>query len=68
MGRVGKGVKCSVSGCREKAVRSISFDKVKAAGLKINEDRRAYLCRNHYKEFKRMSKNSRKVEKWRWSV
>jgi len=68
MGRVDKGVKCSVSDCSESAVRSISLEKVKATGLEIKEGRRAYLCKTHYREFKKRSKNSRKVEKWRWNV
>ena len=33
LGRIDKGEKCSVSGCNGEAVRSISVDKVKAAGL-----------------------------------
>jgi len=35
------------------AIRSISADKVKAAGLKVGDDKRAYLCKEHYKEYKR---------------
>ena len=65
MGRVAKGVKCSVTGCGNDAIRSLSTDKVKAAGLKVGEIRRAYLCREHYKEFKRHTKEDRKLEQWR---
>jgi len=65
MGRVSKGVKCNVTGCGNDAVRSLSTEKVKAAGLKIGEVRRAYLCRAHYKEFKRQTKQERTLEKWR---
>ena len=49
MGRVAKGVKCNVTGCGNDAVRSLASDKVLAAGLKVGEVRRAYLCREHYK-------------------
>jgi hypothetical protein len=56
VGRVDKGEKCSVSGCSNEAERSISADKVKSAGLKINTDKRAYLCKEHYKEYKRSPK------------
>jgi len=65
MGRVAKGVKCNVTGCGNDAVRSISAEKVMAAGLKIGETRRAYLCKEHYKEFKRQTKQERTLEKWR---
>jgi len=65
MGRVSKGVKCSVSGCGNEAVRSIATDKATAAGLKVGEIRRAYLCKEHYKEFKRQTKQERTLEKWR---
>jgi len=65
MGRVAKGVKCNVTGCGNDAVRSLSTAKVKAAGLKVGEVRRAYLCREHYKEFKRQTKQERMLEKWR---
>ncbi|MFQ6095060.1 MAG: hypothetical protein ACE5NN_02840 [Candidatus Bathyarchaeia archaeon] len=65
MGRIDKGVKCSVIGCDGNAVRSLSTDKVAAAGLKVNEGRHAYLCKDHYKEYKKATKKSRMLEKWR---
>ena len=65
MGRVGKGVKCSVTGCGNDAVRSLPTGKVTAAGLKVSESRRAYLCKQHYKEFKKETKKDRMLEKWR---
>lgn len=65
MGRIDKGVKCSVSGCEKDAVRSISAGKVTAAGLKTDAERRAYLCKEHYKEFKKATKKDRTLEKWR---
>lgn len=68
MGRVDKGVKCSVSGCSNDAVRSLPTDKVKSAGLKVGEGRRAFLCKEHYKEFKRETKKDRVLEKWRHGV
>ena len=68
MGRVDKGVKCSVSGCGKDAVRSLSSQKVKAAGLKIGNERRAYLCKEHYKEFKKKTKKDKQLEKWRYSA
>jgi len=65
MGRISRGVKCSVEGCSNMAIRSLSADKVHAAGLKISGGERAYLCKEHYKEFKKATKRDKIVEKWR---
>lgn len=66
MGRVDKGAKCSVSGCGKEAVRSISSEKVKAAGLRVGSEKRAYLCKDHYKEFKKKTKKDKQLERWRY--
>ena len=66
MGRVAKGVKCSVVGCGKDSVRSIARDKVSASGLKVDGTRRSYLCRDHYKEYKKGSKKDKLLEKWRF--
>jgi len=66
LGRVAKGIKCSVIGCDKEAVRSLSNEKVSAAGLKVGTARRAYLCKDHYKEFKKETKKEKMLEKWRY--
>ena len=66
MGRIEKGVKCNVSGCGKEAVRSLSAAKVKAAGLKVTDDKHAYLCKEHYKEFKKKTKKDRTLERLGW--
>ena len=66
MGKIDKGVKCSVSGCEKDAVRSISAGKVTAAGLNVESERRAYLCKDHYKEFKKKTKKDRTYERLGW--
>lgn len=68
MGRIDKGVKCNVSGCSREAVRSLSAEKVKAAGLKVTNERRAYLCKEHYKEYKKKTRKDKQIEKWRYGV
>lgn len=68
MGRVRRGTKCSVKGCGREAVRSLSLDRVKAAGLDVEGVRRAYLCEEHYKEYKRRTKRQRKAELWRFKA
>jgi hypothetical protein len=66
LGRVDKGVKCSVSGCSKEAIRSLSLEKVKPSGLNVSaEGRRAYLCKEHYKEYKKRTKKDKQLEKWR---
>ncbi|UCC33838.1 MAG: hypothetical protein JSW53_02210 [Candidatus Bathyarchaeota archaeon] len=65
MGRIAKGVKCSVSGCDKEAARSLPNPRVSAAGLKVGTGRRAFLCKDHYKEYKKKTKTERKLEKWR---
>ena len=66
MGKVTKGIKCSVVECGKDAVRSLPTDKVVEAGLKINEARHTYLCKEHYKEFKKVTKKDRMLEKLRY--
>ena len=67
VGRISKGEKCSISGCEEPAVRSIAAAKVVAAGLKVETERRAYLCKRHYRDYKKVTKKDRTLEKWRQS-
>jgi hypothetical protein len=67
VGRIDKGAKCSVSGCGREAVRSLSAEKVKAAGLKVGGEKKAYLCKEHYKEYKKKTRKDRQLEKWRYS-
>jgi hypothetical protein len=67
LGRVAKGEKCCISNCKKEAVRSLSASKVKSSGLNIDSGiKRAFLCRNHYKEFKKKIKKEKKIEQWRY--
>ncbi|MFP3985343.1 MAG: hypothetical protein ACLFU9_05180 [Candidatus Bathyarchaeia archaeon] len=66
MGRIAKGIKCTVSGCEKDAVRSIASSKVTAAGLKVSAEKRAYLCKDHYKVYKKATRKDRTLEKWRY--
>jgi hypothetical protein len=67
MGRIDKGVNCSVSGCGEKALRSISAEDASQAKLNIGDARRAYLCKKHYRELKKNLRQDRRLQKWRWN-
>ena len=67
MGKIEKGVRCSVTGCESTAVRSISVGKADLFGRKVEGEKRTYLCAVHYKDFKKQSKGVRQVERWRWN-
>lgn len=68
MGRVDKGVICSVQGCDQTAERSITSSKAQMAGdLQIDiAGKRVYLCKTHYKEWKKATKEDRENERARW--
>jgi len=58
---------CDVKGCSEEAVRSLSAKKIKNAGLEIPDGRgNAHLCKEHYKEYKRSTKDDRKLQRLGW--
>jgi len=68
MGKIKKGVRCSVKGCDNKAIRTISYNVFSTANVSLDlkeKSRRVYLCREHYKIFKKESKKQRVYEKWR---
>ncbi|MFH1328651.1 MAG: hypothetical protein ABIH76_07425 [Candidatus Bathyarchaeota archaeon] len=65
LGKVSAGTGCSVEDCTQTAIRSISVDKAKSAGLKIGNVKRAYLCKEHYKALKKSLKKEKLIEKWR---
>ncbi len=65
MGKIAKGIKCTVSGCSGDAIRSISGEDVSRAGLKVITPGRGYLCKNHYKELKKKLRKDKKIERWR---
>jgi len=67
LGKIGKGVKCTVSGCKGNAVRSISTQNAKSAGLKV-DGKKAYLCEEHYREYKKGIRKERKIEKLRFGI
>ena len=61
-----KGIGCSVLGCDKKAVRSLSSERVGVTGLKVGGVTRAYLCKDHYKEFKKETRKQKMLERWRY--
>ena len=67
MGVVSKGAKCNVDGCNENGARSLNTTKVENAGLRVNSTgKKTVLCKDHYKEWKKESKDDRDLERARF--
>ncbi len=67
MGVIAKGAKCNISGCDDDGVRSINTSKVDNAGLRVESSgKKTVLCKVHYKEYKKESKDERDLERARY--
>lgn len=67
MGLVSKGAKCNVEGCDNSGARSINTGKVESAGLRVSDvGKKSVLCKDHYKEWKKESKEDRDLERARF--
>ena len=67
MGIVSKGAKCNVDGCDNDGARSLNTGKVENAGLRVNsKGKKTILCKEHYKEWKKESKDDRELERARF--
>ncbi|NIM26281.1 MAG: hypothetical protein GTN97_04575 [Nitrosopumilaceae archaeon] len=67
MGLVSKGAKCDVEGCDNDGARSINTTKVENANLRVTSaGKKSILCKDHYKEYKKESKDDRDLERARF--
>jgi hypothetical protein len=67
MGIVSKGAKCNVEGCDKEGARSLNTAKVENAGLRVSSvGKKTVLCKDHYKEWKKESKDDRDLERARF--
>ena len=67
MGVVSKGAKCNVDGCDANGSRSLNGKKVEDAGLHVAySGKKAVLCKAHYKEWKKETKDDRDLERARY--
>ncbi len=65
-GSGGKGT-CDITKCDKDAERSVSAKKVLGAGMKTDVERgNAHLCKEHYKKFKKKTREERKLERMGW--
>ena len=54
---------CSVSGCDEVAVKTMSSKKLEDIDFNVGASRRSHLCKTHYREFKKATKKESKLER-----
>lgn len=67
MGVIAKGAKCNVQGCENDGARSLNTGKVENAGLQVTSNsKKTVLCKNHYKEWKKETKEDRDLERARY--
>jgi len=67
MGIVAKGAKCNIDGCTNDGVRSLNTTKVEKTGLRVTSTgKKTVLCKQHYKEYKKASKDDRELERARY--
>ena len=67
MGVIAKGAKCNVDGCTNDGARSLNTKRVESAGLRVNsQGKKSALCKQHYKEWKKESKDDRDLERARY--
>ena len=67
MGIIAKGAKCSVIGCDKDGVRSLTTSKVEGTGWSISSgSKKTVLCKEHYKEWKKATKDEREIERARY--
>lgn len=67
MGIVSKGAKCNVENCDQDGARSLNTSKVENAGLRVSATgKKSVLCKEHYKEYKKESKDERDLERARF--
>ena len=62
-------VQCNVFDCNNDSKRSLSFKKVQDALPKLkfeNVGKKVHLCKEHYREFKKVTKEKRKLETLTW--
>ena len=58
-----EGEVCQVTGCGKPAERSVSGESAKEAGLKFEEGlKRVHLCKDHYRQYKKSTKQDRMLD------
>ena len=67
MGKISKGVECSLNDCSSSAIRSINSKNVDSNQFPTSSDsNKVYFCTEHYKSWKKSTKELRKSERARY--
>ena len=67
MGIIAKGAKCNVSDCDNDGFRSLNTKKIEESGLRVSSSgKKAALCKEHYKEWKKETRGDRSLERARY--
>jgi len=67
VGVIAKGAKCNVEGCNKDGTRSLNTKRVESAGLRVpSNNKKSVLCKEHYKEWKKETKQDRELERARY--
>ncbi len=68
MARSPEATGCTVEGCANPALRSVAGKTATKAlaPLKLKDERRAHLCRDHYRQFRKATKGARELERLGW--
>ena len=62
-----EAARCAIDGCSAPAVRSLARSEVRKAFPMLAEaGRRAPLCREHYKEYKKSTRKERELARLGW--
>jgi hypothetical protein len=60
---------CDIKGCDKEATRSLPIKKIEKyldKAVKEGVTRRAHICKDHYKEYKKSSKTDRMTDRLAW--
>ncbi len=64
---MGKAEVCAIDGCGAEAVRSLSVQRLSGTSMKVRPgSKKATLCREHYKRFKKETRGDRRLEQDRY--
>ncbi len=57
---------CDVSGCNEERFKTVPADLARKAFSLKSDKTKVHLCKAHYKEYKKKTKQDRDIERMGW--
>ena len=59
--------RCDVTGCNGESKKALPRKKAESAGLAVPGDvKSVHLCKDHYKAYKKATKEEREIERLAW--